>query len=106
MVFFLSSDVCLVLQPSLPIRRCILRGVCTLAATGTRFAGQLFYQCFTCGLQDGRGCCASCLRRCHAGHQVDRGRWADSFYCDCGVEGERCRCVDMTFDAEEEQEGE
>ena len=52
---------------------------------------QPFYNCITCGLVDGLGCCEACARICHAGHQlVSLG--VRECYCDCG-EGKVHSCV-------------
>ncbi|KAJ7350145.1 F-box only protein 11 [Desmophyllum pertusum] len=43
-----------------------------------------FYRCTTCGTSDGYAICVSCVKGCHAGHEVKFVR-RDRFFCDCGA---------------------
>jgi len=71
---------------------------CTFAQSGQQFVEQHWFQCYTCGLTDSRGCCLSCVRLCHAGHDVVYAA-RSRFFCDCGGEnGPReqavqCKCL-------------
>ncbi|KAL6751673.1 hypothetical protein V8C86DRAFT_668649 [Haematococcus lacustris] len=70
---------------------------CSFAQNGESFIEQHWYFCYTCGLVDSKGCCAACLRCCHAGHDtVYSGR--SRFFCDCGANANApathpCRCL-------------
>lgn len=60
------------------------RGLCTIYATGKSFASQEWFNCRTCRMERGYGCCAVCAATCHAGHELlPRGN-SEGFYCDCG----------------------
>jgi hypothetical protein len=71
---------------------------CTYALHGDQFVEQHWFQCYTCGLTDSRGCCSACVRVCHAGHDVVYAA-RSRFFCDCGGEnGPRenavaCKCL-------------
>jgi hypothetical protein len=71
---------------------------CTFAVHGDQFVEQHWFQCYTCGLTDSRGCCSACARTCHAGHDVVYAA-KSRFFCDCGGEnGPRgnavaCKCL-------------
>lgn len=71
---------------------------CTFAVHGDQFVEQHWFQCYTCGLTDSRGCCSACVRVCHAGHDVVYAA-KSRFFCDCGGEnGPRgnavaCKCL-------------
>ena len=56
-----------------------------------KFISQHYYQCYTCDLKDGKGCCTVCAYKCHLGHQVVYCRKAE-FFCDCGS-GPSCLCI-------------
>lgn len=47
------------------------------------FHEQHWYNCYTCGLTNDKGCCALCAIVCHQGHDVAYSRYS-SFFCDCG----------------------
>ena len=83
------------LIPSPDIDQCIRSGRCTYTVTAERYAAQQYYQCRTCELVGGRGCCVSCARLCHAGHVVEGPIPSESFFCDCGagVGGVVCRAL-------------
>ena len=83
------------LIPSPDIDQCIRAGRCTYTVTAERYAAQQYYQCRTCELVGGRGCCVSCARVCHAGHVVEGPIPSESFFCDCGagVGGVGCRAL-------------
>ena len=86
------------LIPSPDIDQCIRNGRCTYTVTAERYAAQQYYQCRTCELVGGRGCCVSCARVCHAGHVVEGPIPSESFFCDCGagVGGVVCRALTGT----------
>jgi len=46
------------------------RGLCTIYATGKSFASQEWFNCRTCRMEQGYGCCAVCAVTCHAGHDL------------------------------------
>ena len=73
------------LIPSPAIEMCIAAGVCTFSLTARQYAPQQYFLCHTCGLTGGRGCCVSCARVCHAGHEVEGPVHSESFFCDCGA---------------------
>lgn len=58
--------------------------VCTYATNGSDYITQPWFNCLTCGLARGEGCCAACARTCHAGHTVIY-RGISPAYCDCGA---------------------
>jgi ubiquitin len=68
------------------------RDICTYSVTKNNYARQYWLQCRTCGLVGQRGCCASCAKVCHAGHDVFGKVWAEQFYCDCAESGS-CKCL-------------
>ncbi|XP_041467985.1 F-box only protein 11-like isoform X1 [Lytechinus variegatus] len=43
-----------------------------------------FYRCKTCNTTDRNAICVNCIRRCHAGHDVEFVTH-DRFFCDCGA---------------------
>jgi E3 ubiquitin-protein ligase UBR4 len=45
---------------------------------------QHWYYCHTCQMVDRIGCCTSCAKVCHAGHDVSYAKYG-SFFCDCGA---------------------
>jgi Putative zinc finger in N-recognin (UBR box) len=58
---------------------------------------QHWYNCFTCGLTDDKGCCSLCAIVCHQGHDVAYARHS-SFFCDCGSVDDassatKCKCL-------------
>ena len=59
--------------------------------TKEKFISQHYYQCYTCDLKDGKGCCTICAYKCHLNHQVIYCRKAE-FFCDCGSSG-NCLCM-------------
>ena len=42
------------------------------------------YMCYTCGLQETKGCCSACAAVCHAGHDLVYSAYS-RFFCDCGA---------------------
>lgn len=71
----------------------LVDGPCTYNQTGSdKYIRQPFFRCLTCGLVNGKGCCAACAKICHAGHELKYVGVVPSF-CDCG-EGkqEGCAC--------------
>lgn len=58
---------------------------CTAMATGTNHYIQPWYECYTCGMTEGKGICVQCRKTCHRSHQVER-KPAGPFYCDCEQE--------------------
>ena len=77
----------------------LVDGPCTFNKTHKHMMVQPFYNCITCNLVNGLGCCEACARVCHAGHQlVKKGN--TECYCDCGA-GEvrscvQCKCKKVT----------
>jgi len=70
------------LTPSEEIKNCINSLVCTYCVTGPLMTPQPWFECVTCGLVGDKGCCATCSRVCHEGHEViTRGN--SSCFCDC-----------------------
>lgn len=53
------------------ILNAISLNVCTFCVTGKKFAHQKWYFCKTCGLVDDKGCCESCAKLCHNGHELN-----------------------------------
>ena len=52
-----------------------------------------YYQCITCDMGAGYSICTTCIKICHAKHEVKyvaRGE----HYCDCGEKGEKsCKAL-------------
>jgi hypothetical protein len=72
-----------------PGRGVLCNSSCTYFVTGHDFVQQRYYQCHTCLLDKdsgGRAACESCVRVCHAGHDLGPAQ-EGLFYCDCGAEG-------------------
>lgn len=68
---------------------------CTYTTSGENFVEQHWYSCYTCGLVDSKGCCTSCMRVCHAGHDVVYSG-KSRFFCDCGAglpSAPPCKCL-------------
>ena len=59
--------------------------------TKEKFISQHYYQCYTCDLKDGKGCCTICAYKCHLNHLVVYCRKAE-FFCDCGS-SPNCLCM-------------
>lgn len=57
-------------------------GRCTTSRTGSDFAVQQWFECFTCGLTGGAGCCVNCAVSCHAHHRLVAKGYG-LFFCDC-----------------------
>eukprot|EP00939_MAST-03C_sp_MAST-3C-sp1_P001281 g1281.t1 len=57
--------------------------LCTHHFTGSQYVEQHWYQCYTCGLTDNKGCCSICAETCHKGHDVVYAK-KSRFFCDCG----------------------
>ncbi|KAA6370715.1 MAG: hypothetical protein EZS28_033758, partial [Streblomastix strix] len=49
-----------------------------------QFPMQDYYDCVTCGLTSGMGCCAQCVKTCHEGHNVSFSGFKSCF-CDCST---------------------
>ena len=47
---------------------------------------QEWYECKTCGIDNGCGVCEVCARTCHRGHNLSAPK-NSKFYCDCGLSG-------------------
>jgi len=73
------------LIPNPELEQCLSSSICTFTLTQRHYVAQHYYMCHTCQLIGGRGCCGSCARICHAGHQVEGPRPSESFFCDCGA---------------------
>jgi len=69
-------------QDAQMIKPALEQNVCTLRATGSSFVYQPWYECVTCGLLDGSGCCEVCKDVCK-GHVLKSGG-NSPFFCDCG----------------------
>ena len=69
----------------------LVDGPCTYNRTHNHYVRQPFYDCVTCGLVNGLGCCEACAKICHRGHQLVYRGVLESF-CDCG-EGKTHSCV-------------
>ena len=75
------------------VQKCIEASYCTFIVTGEEYSQQTWWNCKTCGLVDGTGCCETCVDKCHEGHDVVGGK-VGSFYCDCPSSG-NCLCCDF-----------
>mgnify|MGYP007077145801 CR=1 FL=1 len=56
------------------LRACARRGLCTFAASGTRYVAQPYYTCACNGHAEGSAICAACAAHCHAGAGHDLRR--------------------------------
>lgn len=70
--------------------------ICCSYVLDKDFHGQHWYNCYTCGLVNDKGCCTLCAIVCHQGHDIVYARFS-SFFCDCGG-GEdhgivHCKCL-------------
>jgi hypothetical protein len=62
------------------------RQQCTIALTGNQYVIQPWFECLTCKLTGGAGCCVICKDICHRGHEVRAASSSPSpFFCDCGT---------------------
>lgn len=72
---------------------------CTFQKSGRQYMRQLWFICRTCQLdfQHGhKGCCSTCAKCCHAGHDVVCVGIHPRCFCDCGAESncnKRCKCL-------------
>jgi len=68
--------------------------VCTFVKTGAQHQTQHFYYCYTCNLVNSKGCCTTCAKKCHQGHDVVYAR-STRCYCDCGdgTGPNPCKCL-------------
>jgi len=82
----MDDDLSEMAVPSVPheVRQCIQSNICTYCVTGPVMTVQPWYQCLTCNLSNGAGCCQTCAQRCHAGHNLAQRSETASAYCDCG----------------------
>ena len=76
----------------LVVERTIVREVeggqqptCTYSSSKTQYVTQPFYRCRTCFKGDNEGCCAACVKVCHAGHNVYLADVVGGAFCDCGL---------------------
>jgi len=74
------------------VQEAIKNNKCTFTVTGTEFAHQKWYYCYTCGLVDTEGVCESCAAVCHKNHKLSPIRESEKFYCDCGAGAYNCTC--------------
>jgi len=70
---------------ALKLKRAVDRGQCTFRVTGRSYVPQQWFRCDTCRLNETKGCCAVCAKRCHAGHAVTLVSASESCFCDCPV---------------------
>lgn len=70
-----------------------IQPVCTFAATEDKYIEQDWYQCVTCGISGSEGFCSTCKDICHKGHDVIFMRRSQGFFCDCGANSRRCKCL-------------
>jgi len=64
--------------------------------TGNSFAPQFWYNCKTCNLVADMGCCEVCIRKCHEGHEISKGRYMGSCFCDCSNSNSGVICKALT----------
>uniref|UniRef100_A0A7S4HJX2 Uncharacterized protein n=1 Tax=Vannella robusta TaxID=1487602 RepID=A0A7S4HJX2_9EUKA len=76
-------------QPNQEVANCINSNKCTYCVTGPVMTPQEWFECETCNLKDGLGCCATCARVCHEGHQLT-SKGIHSCFCDCGDSNPSC----------------
>ena len=56
-----------------------------------------YYQCLTCDMADGYSICTTCIKTCHAEHDVKYVRNGEHF-CDCGEKGENsCKALKSKY---------
>jgi ankyrin repeat protein len=60
-------------------------GVCTKCIP--QYVPQFYFECLTCGLIRRQGCCETCVRTCHAEHDVVIVPRFGHFQCDCTLCG-------------------
>ncbi|KAL0488630.1 E3 ubiquitin-protein ligase [Acrasis kona] len=86
-------------QPVDPeVQQAINHNVCTYCVTGNSFVNQKWFMCKTCGLSDGKGCCETCAKICHAGHELSESLQT-SFFCDCGAGQGKSPCRSLNHSA-------
>jgi len=73
-----------------PLVSAIDNSICTFAASGKSYCPQVWFKCVTCNLVNNEGCCLSCARLCHAGHELTPGVFSQRFFCDCGAYRPNC----------------
>lgn len=95
------NDVDLLHPRSASVDEAIEQNICTYSVTGDDYAVQNWYNCYTCGLVDGEGCCEVCVNTCHRGHKVSEVQRSSSFFCDCGASG---KCQSLSSDDHDHSE--
>ena len=69
---------------------------CTFTKTGKSYADGHYYECVTCDMTnsgDGYSICTTCIKICHAEHDVRYVGYGPHF-CDCGEKGEKsCKAL-------------
>lgn len=69
--------------------------LCTYTVTQKDFMNQHWYWCYTCKMENDKGCCSVCARVCHKNHDVVYAKYGN-FYCDCGAkEDGSCQAMSM-----------
>lgn len=66
------------------------------------FHEQHWYNCYSCGLTNDKGCCSLCAVVCHQNHDIAYARYS-SFFCDCGSAADspesgssiNCQCLGL-----------
>ena len=93
------------LRPCCCLGKAATRERCTFSYLREEYIGQRFYNCLTCGLTDGMGCCEICARVCHVGHDIrlvprsNPPSRQHSSFCDCGASG-ACQCCELIAPAQ------
>jgi len=72
---------------------CLVDRSCTF--TKTEFSQQSWFSCNTCWpAVSNRGCCITCVVKCHHGHEVKYSN-NSPFYCDCGAGDAPAPCASL-----------
>lgn len=58
--------------------------ICICVKNGPTYIYQPYYNCKTCGDENGFKCCSACAHYCHKGHDVEFCDYSGQFFCDCG----------------------
>ncbi|CAD8101884.1 unnamed protein product [Paramecium sonneborni] len=94
---------------------------CTRVQHGTNYIRQFVYTCDCLdveayrkrGTEEGKnmegrylGVCVQCAKKCHVGHNLQADRIHDGFFCDCGLEDCKVKCLCQKEEKQEDQEKE